>query len=119
MRFLADANIPGRAVTELRALGHDVVYAVEDDPNEEDANLLARAMREGRVLITLDTDFGDLVYLHGMPASCGVVLFRIARMPAAERPAFIVNALTLTGEWRGYFSVIDERNVRKRRAPGA
>ena len=74
MRFLADANIPHGAVTELRAQGHNVVYAV-------------------------------------------VVLFRIARLPAAERPPFIVNALTIDGEWPGYFSVIDERNVRKRTVP--
>ena len=106
-------------MTELRALGHSVVYAAEEMPDEEDESLLIRAMQEDRVLITLDTDFGDLVYLNGMPASCGVVLFRIARLPAAERPAFMVNALTIGGEWQGYFSVIDERNVRKRRAPGA
>lgn len=106
-------------MAELRALGHIVVYAVEETPEAEDANLLMRAMPEDRVLITLDTDFGDLVYLNGMPASCGVVLFRIARLPAAERPAFIVNALTRGEEWQGYFSVIDERNVRMRRAPGA
>ena len=104
---------------ELRSLGHSVVYAVEEAPDEEDENLLIWAMQEDRVLVTLDTDFGDLVYLNGMAASCGVVLFRIARLPAAERPAFIVNALTMGGEWPGYFSVIDEHNVRKRRAPGA
>ena len=71
MRFLADANIPGGLVRELRALGHSVVYAVEETPDEEDANLLIRAMQEDRVLITLDTDFGDLVYMNGMPAACG------------------------------------------------
>ena len=101
----------------LRAGGHSVTYAAEESPRTEDADLLAQAMLEGRVLITLDTDFGDLVYLVGRPASCGIVLFRIARVPAAERPAFIVNVLTARTDWHGHFSVVDERNIRSRSLP--
>ena len=101
----------------LRAAGHSVAYAAEESPRTEDAELLDQAMREGRVLITLDTDFGDLVYLVGRPASCGIVLFRIARVPAAERPAFIVNVLTARTDWHGRFSVVDERNIRSRSLP--
>lgn len=119
MRFLADVNIPGGAVATLRTLGYSVAYAAEESPRADDANLLAQAMREDRVLLTLDTDFGDLVYLVGVPASCGVVLFRIARVSAAERPAFIVNALTAHTDWPGHFSVIDERNIRRRSLPHA
>ena len=91
----------------LRAGGHSVTYAAEESPRTEDADLLAQAMREDRVLITLDTDFGDLVYPVGRPAPCGIVLFRIARVPAAERPAFIVNVLTARTDWHGHFSVVD------------
>ena len=101
----------------LRAAGHSVTYAAEESPRTEDADLLAQAMREGRVLITLDTDFGDLVYPVGRPASCGIVLFRIARVPAAERPAFIFNVLTARTDWHGHFSVVDEGNIRSRSLP--
>jgi len=101
----------------LRAAGHSVTYAAEESPRAEDADLLTRAMRGDRVLITFDTDFGDLVYLVGRPASCGIVLFRIARVPAAERPAFIANALTARTDWPGHFSVVDERNIRSRVLP--
>ena len=94
-----------------------MTYAAEESPRAEDADLLAQAMREARVLITLDTDFSDLVYLDGRPASCGIVLFRIARVPAVERPAFIVNALTARTDWPGHFSVVDERNIRGRVLP--
>ena len=101
----------------LRAAGHSVTYAAEESPRAEDADLLARAMREDRVLITFDTDFGDLVYLVGRPASCGIVLFRIARVPAAERPGFIANVLIGRADWPGHFSVIDEHNIRRRSLP--
>jgi len=101
----------------LRAVGHSVTYAAEESPRAEDADLLAQAMREARVLITFDTDFGDLVYLDGRPASCGIVLFRITRVPAAERPAFIVNTLTAGKDWPERFSVVDERNIRSRVLP--
>lgn len=98
----------------MRESGHDVIYAAEESPRADDVDLLARAMREDRVLITFDTDFGDLVYLVGAPAFCGVVLFRISRVPAAERTGFIANVLIDRTDWPGHFSVIDERNIRRR-----
>ena len=45
----------------MRAAGHSVTYAAEESTSAEDADLLTQAMLEDRVLITLDTDFGDLV----------------------------------------------------------
>src|SRR5574342_1045708 len=48
-RFLADAML-GRLATWLRELGHDAEYF-----RGEDEDLIRRAMREGRLLLTRDT----------------------------------------------------------------
>jgi predicted nuclease of predicted toxin-antitoxin system len=69
MRVLLDTCVPGNVVEPLDAAGHDVVWCGdwEEDPGDEE--ILAFAHREGRVLVTLDNDFGALAVLHGKPHS--------------------------------------------------
>jgi len=81
LRFLVDVNV-GRAMVEyLRRAGHDVVAVRDLDPCMDDADLLALAVREQRIIVTMDTDFGELVYRSGQPHA-GVLLLR---MPGARR----------------------------------
>ena len=77
MRFLADENMPGPAVAALRDLGHDVLWIKELMPGAEDPVVLALAQREARVVVTADTDFGELAFRSGLPAQCGIVLVRL------------------------------------------
>jgi hypothetical protein len=50
MRFLADENFPGDAVTVLRAAGHDVLWIRTDAPGITDQDVLARSLEGARVL---------------------------------------------------------------------
>ena len=77
MKFLADENFPRPAVQLLRQNGCDVGWVSEDSSGSLDDAILERANRAHVTLLTADTDFGDLVFHRGMPAGCGVVLFRI------------------------------------------
>ena len=72
MRILADTNLNEPTVTALRNAGHDVVWMYEDDRQMADPNILARAVRDNRLLITFDRDFGELTFGQRLPASCGV-----------------------------------------------
>lgn len=76
MRWLADECIDAALVAGLRSGGHDVVYMAEVEPAANDIEVMARAQREGRLLLTEDKDFGDLVYRHGGQAP-GIVLLRL------------------------------------------
>jgi len=60
MRLLADENIPLEAVRALRGVGHDVFSASESAPGASDAAHVARAVSEGRLIVTFDLDFGLL-----------------------------------------------------------
>lgn len=82
MRFLADENFPGEAVAALRAAGHDVSWIGESSSGASDKHVLALAENENRILLTFDKDFGELAWRAGLPASCGIVLFRISALPA-------------------------------------
>ena len=69
MKLLLDTCVWGGAVTELRTAGHDVVWSGdwEEDPGDE--AILAIAHDEGRVLVTLDKDFGELALVLQRPHS--------------------------------------------------
>ena len=94
MKFLVD-HCAGRRLAEwLRAKGHDVFDAGEEsDPG--DRTLLERAAAEGRILVTLDRDFGRLVYVGGA-VHAGLV--RLPDVPVRDRLALM--AEVLQGTWR-------------------
>jgi predicted nuclease of predicted toxin-antitoxin system len=72
MRFLANENVPRTAIEALRAAGNDVVWIRVDAPGSSDPEVLARAAREERILLTFDKDFGELAKASPMPAGCGL-----------------------------------------------
>jgi predicted nuclease of predicted toxin-antitoxin system len=65
MRFLADENFPGDAVTALRTSGQDVLWIRTDAPGITDQDVLARSLKDARVLLTFDKDFGELAGAPG------------------------------------------------------
>ncbi|OGQ89586.1 MAG: hypothetical protein A2289_20375 [Deltaproteobacteria bacterium RIFOXYA12_FULL_58_15] len=82
MRFLVDRCAGRRLAQWLRDIGHDVVDAQEVGPDPGDQALLEQAAKDKRVLVTIDSDFGELIHLHDMPHS-GLV--RLPDVPASQR----------------------------------
>lgn len=88
MKFLVDCCAGRRLAEWLRNEGHDVFDAGELEYDPGDATLLAQAAAEGRVLITLDNDFGELLFVRQAPHA-GVI--RLPDLPVDQR-------IILTGE---------------------
>jgi predicted nuclease of predicted toxin-antitoxin system len=84
MKYLADENLARRMVQWLRSRGDDVLYAPEERAGEIDAEWLRRAESEGRLVVTSDKDFGDLIFRDGL-SSHGVVLLRLSTLGMDER----------------------------------
>jgi len=76
MRWLADECVDAALVEHLRAAGHDVTYMAESAPGTTDRQAIDSAQAEGRILLTEDKDFGELVFRR-MTAVPGLVLLRI------------------------------------------
>jgi predicted nuclease of predicted toxin-antitoxin system len=112
MRILANENFPGDAVAALRERGHDVAWVRADAPGSSDRDVLARAQAEDRIVITFDKDFGELAFRRGLPASSGVILFRIVPRSPEVVARFAVHALEAHANWNGHFSVIEESRIR-------
>ena len=83
MRFLLDACVASRSLHDLlEGLGHDVLSCLDVDPRAADEALLALAREEGRVLLTEDKDFGELVFVRRLPHPC---IVRFVEMSVAEK----------------------------------
>jgi predicted nuclease of predicted toxin-antitoxin system len=116
MCFLANENFPGEGVEALATAGHDVDWVRVSAPGMRDEQVLGRAVRDGRILLTFDKDFGELAWSRGLPASCGIVLFRIP-MPPANVGALLAGRIAERQDWSGHFSVIEPSRVRMRPLP--
>ena len=91
MKFLID-RCAGRLLADwLRKQGHDVVESLELGPDPGDRALIGWAAKEARILITIDTDFGELIYVENL-SHTGLV--RLPDVPARERILIMEDLLT-------------------------
>ena len=80
MRFLADVGISPNVVTFLESQGHDAVHLHDQGLDcLQDSAILAKARDEGRIILTHDLDFGELIAASGarLPS---IVVFRLRNM---------------------------------------
>jgi len=92
MRVLLDSCVWGGARADLAGAGVDVVWAGDWDQDPGDEEILARAYAEGRILVTLDNDFGELAMLLGKPHA-GIV--RLVGFAAREQARVCLHVLGL------------------------
>jgi len=76
LRFLVDECCDIGLVRSLREDGHDVLYVLENQAGISDDAVLLEAYNDGRILLTEDKDFGELVYRLKKPSK-GIILIRI------------------------------------------
>jgi len=81
-RFLADENVSRLVVERLGAAGFDVTSISATGSGASDNEVLATAIDEGRILITEDRDFGELVVRQRVGVH-GVVLLELDRLSNA------------------------------------
>jgi len=118
MRFLADESCDFAVVRALRADGHNVIAIAEVAPRAPDTEVIDRAVREERVLLTEDKDFGQLVYA-GARESSGVILLRFPPAARETLPSLVRETIQRLDErLTGSFVVLEPNRVRIGRSPG-
>ncbi len=115
MKILLDACVSPEAKTKLESAGHDVIWAGEWDEDPGDPVILALAYQAGRVLITLDKDFGELGVMRSAPHA-GIV--RLVNFRAMEQGGACVELLARYAEelQQGVIITAEPGRVRLRRA---
>lgn len=119
MRFLADENFPGAAVAALLQLGHDVMWIRTDAPGSSDREILARAQVEERIILTFDKDFGELAFRLGLPATSGIILFRVPLASPGSITNVVTTAIATRNDWSGLFTVVESDRIRIRPLPSS
>jgi predicted nuclease of predicted toxin-antitoxin system len=84
MKFLLDVGVGNKVWHYLTNQGYDVKLITSINPNMPDSDILHIAENEERMVITMDKDFGDLVY-HSGKAHKGVLLLRLEDATGDEK----------------------------------
>lgn len=112
MRFLADESCDFAVVRALRDAGHDVLPVAEIAQAAADSVVLDSAVRQKRILLTEDKDFGQWVYADKQ-ATAGVVLLRYPPQARRRVADVMVRLVEHHGkELAGCFAVVQPGKVR-------
>ncbi len=116
MQFIVDESAGVAVVEYLRSIGQDVLAVGETMRQADDTDILARAVDEGRILITNDKDFGELVFRSGR-AHPGVLLLRLRNEASANRVRVVRSVIQRYADrLPNHFVVATESTVRVRAA---
>jgi len=92
LKFLVDVGV-GKSVEEwLLKGGYDLKAVRNIDPKMSDGEILSVAVSESRLVVTMDKDFGELVYNSGLLHS-GVLLLRLEDARADEKVSVVEKIL--------------------------
>jgi predicted nuclease of predicted toxin-antitoxin system len=112
MRFLADENCDEAVIRALRADGHDVALVRERIPGAEDVVVTELAVKERRIVLTEDKDFGQLAQALSA-GGVGVVLIRFPTQARSTLGSSVAQAVSLSGSrLERAFTVIEPGQVR-------
>jgi len=117
MRFLADESCDFSVVRILRAAGHDVLAVADVLPRADDEIIMDRTVREGRILLTEDKDFGQLVYANAKESG-GVIFIRFPGNARTTLPGVVLDLVNQMGEQlTGRFVVVQPGRIRIAQGP--
>ncbi|MDO8594735.1 MAG: DUF5615 family PIN-like protein [bacterium] len=114
LRLLLDENIGKRVVAALRERGYDATSVLEDAPGSTDTDVLRRARKEKRLLVTLDKDFGALIF-RDSESYVGVLFLRLQNEKPENMIFVLQNILDeYGGKLENRFTTASETDIRIR-----
>lgn len=115
MKFLLDESADFPLASYLQEASHDVTAIAHDYPHVlKDEEVLKIAVKEKRVLITNDRDFGELIFRQKLRHS-GVILFRLGKEDIATKKSWLKTVLANHLNSLKNFIVITDHGIRVRK----
>ena len=120
MKFLVDNAFSPAVAEGLRQAGHDAAHVRDYGmAAEDDAVIFGHAAKEGRILISADTDFGTILALRKTPKP-SVILLRLSaqRHPDHQTRLLLARLSDLSVDLdRGCVAVFEDTRIRMRPLP--
>ena len=114
MELVADEGVESGIDERLRLDGHSVLYIAESARQSDDMEVLRIANDNNAVLLTMDKDFGQLVFQQRLIHSGGI-LGRLAGLSTEAKAEIVSRAIRERGlEMIGAFAVVSPKLVRIR-----
>ena len=115
MRFLVDVCAGSQLAEWLRECGHDVKEVRERDPRMSDDEILDWAYAEGRVIVTMDKDFGALAVAQGR-THAGIIRLPDVPVPLRKKLMMQVIAKHESDLAEGAIVTVSLKHIRVRRS---
>lgn len=120
MKFLIDNNLSPSLADRLRNAGYDAVHVQHYKMGAvKDELIFTRATQEDRVIVSADTDFGEIL-ARQRTTKPSVILFRwpLLRRSSDQLIVILANLPNISADLeQGSIVVIEESRIRVRRLP--
>ena len=114
LKFVLDVGVGNKVWQYLTTNGYDAKLITAINPSMSDSDILFIAESESRMVITMDKDFGELVY-HSGKVHKGVLLLRLEDAMGEEKAAVMQFILdNFKDEIEGKFCVFKNGRLRIR-----
>jgi predicted nuclease of predicted toxin-antitoxin system len=116
-RLFADENIPARAIEALRDAGCDVLSVRAHAPESADDEVPRISVAQGRILLTFDRDFGELIFGQSHAAPPSVFYFRTLPVDSREVSDMVLSLLADGESINDSMVIVSRQGIRRRRFP--
>ncbi len=114
LKFLVDESTGRKVAIAIRSEGFDTISVIDDLRGARDLAIIQRAIKEQRIIVTNDKDFGELVFRFRLFPK-GVILLRLKDESAKNKVKIIKSILREhLHQLEGNFLIVTEKQIRKR-----
>ena len=119
MRFLVDESMSPRVASGLDDAGHDALHLRDLNLlGASDADVMTAAAAADRVLVSADTDFGELLAIGEHPGPSVIIFRRASHRPEAQTRLLLDNLAGIEQSLEaGAVVVLSDQGVRFRLLP--
>ena len=115
MKIMANENIPIASCKLLIENGIEVFTIAQNIPGSSDKFILDKANKDKYIIMTFDSDYGELIYKSKLPKPAGVVYFRFFPKTATEPAEILLSIIDNTDlVLENMFTVIEKDKIRQR-----